>query len=53
MPDYLALDWETHQLSGLEASTSRQGVTVRKAFVWKWPEHLDLEKDRDEAGDAG
>ncbi len=50
MSDYLALDWETHQLSGLEASATRQGVTVRNAFVLKWPEHLDLDKDGEEAG---
>ncbi len=51
MPDYLALDWEAHQLSGLEASTTRQGVTVRKAFVLTWPAHLDLEKDTKDAAD--
>ena len=51
MPDFLALDWEAHQLSGLEASTNRQGVTVRKSFVLTWPSHLDLEKDTKEAAD--
>lgn len=51
MPDFLALDWEAHQLSGLEASTNRQGVTVRKAFVLTWPEHIKLDQDTKEAAD--
>lgn len=49
MSDFLVLDWESHQISGLEAITSRQGVTVRKAFVLTWPETIDPEKDVDQA----
>lgn len=51
MPDFLALDWEAHQLSGLEASTTRQGVMVRKAFVLTWPEHIHFEQDAAGAAD--
>jgi Tfp pilus assembly PilM family ATPase len=49
MTDFLALDWDSEQITGLEASTSRQGVSVRKAFLLNWPEELNLEKDTDQA----
>jgi Tfp pilus assembly PilM family ATPase/outer membrane murein-binding lipoprotein Lpp len=49
MSEYLALDWESHQISGLEAITTRQGITVRKAFVLTWPEDINPEKDTEQA----
>ncbi len=49
MSDFLALDWDTQQITGLEASTSRQGVIVRKAFLLAWPEGVNPEKDTDQA----
>src|SRR5688500_18213430 len=49
MSDFLALDWDSEQITGLDASTSRQGVSVRKAFMLSWPEGIDPEKDTDQA----
>ncbi len=51
MSDFLALDWESHQISGVEASTNRNAVTVRKAFVLKFPDTFDPEKDGELAAD--
>lgn len=49
MSDFLALDWETHQLTGLEATTGRQGASVRKAFLLNWPDQIDLNQDTQQA----
>ena len=49
MSDYLALDWENHQVSGLEAAVTRQGTVVRKAFVLTWPEEINPERDTEQA----
>jgi Tfp pilus assembly PilM family ATPase len=49
MSEYLALDWDSEQITGLEAVLSRQGVSVRKAFVLSIPEGINPEKDTDQA----
>lgn len=49
MSEHLALDWDSELITGLEAVTSRQGVSVHKAFMLSWPESIDVEKDADQA----
>jgi len=51
MSDYLALDWETHQLCGLEAEVSKSRVRIRQSFCLTWPEDIDPITDPKQAGE--
>lgn len=46
----IAIDWESHQLCGLEAEVSKGRVRVRHSFCLKWPEEIDPVGDPQQAG---
>lgn len=50
MPDFVALDWEKHELNGLEADVTRSAVRVHRCFCLAWPEHLAPDEEPEEAG---
>jgi len=49
MPDIIALDWG-RRLIGVEASVTRDRVSVRRTLELDWPEELDPADDADAAG---
>lgn len=51
MADYIALDWEEHRISGVEASVSRSGTEIGKTFQFEWPEFLRDAQDSRERGE--
>lgn len=50
MPDYLALDRESHQLSGLEASVGKGSLRLRKAFTLALPTDEELAEREQKPG---
>ena len=50
MADFLALDWEQHQVCGLEAHVEKDHVRVRSCFVLRWPDGTSPAKNPDQAG---
>lgn len=51
MPDFLALDWENHQLCGLEGQISAGSVRVKNCFQLKWPDDIDPAEQPEQAGE--
>lgn len=50
MPDYLALDWESHELSGFDATVGKGSVRVRKSFSLTWPTDAELAPESNAGG---
>ncbi|MBW3542674.1 MAG: hypothetical protein KY476_20615 [Planctomycetes bacterium] len=50
MPDYLALDWETHRIAGIDAQVSKGRVRAVRLFKLDWPEGLGPTDKPAEAG---
>lgn len=50
MSDFLALDWERHQLSCVAAQASKGRVRVEQCFQLTWPEGVDPEAAPERAG---
>ena len=51
MADYLAIDWEPHQLSVVELDAGKSRLKVRKAHQFEWPETLGRNATASEIGD--
>lgn len=51
MPNYIALDWESHQLSGLDAEVTPKSIAVNHVFQWAWPEGLDASSQPEQVGE--
>ncbi len=52
MSSFLALDWEKHRLTGLDAEVVKSRVRVRSCLQFNWPEESAWGLSAAEAGDA-
>lgn len=50
MADYLAIDWEPHQLSVVEVDGAKSKLKVRNAACFQWPETLNDDSSAAEIG---
>ena len=50
MPEYLALDFDTHQLAGVCARVSNQRLHIQQCFQLEWPANIDHWTDPAAAG---
>ncbi|QDT95460.1 type IV pilus biogenesis protein PilM [Gimesia aquarii] len=50
MADYLALNWEKSELTGIEATVSGSAVSIKQSFHIVWPDELNPTQDPISAG---